>query len=281
MTKKSAEIVENVENNVTSLVSEFEFDTSLLGEEFNAVRVPRLPYGIIVNDNPCGIFISEKNAIKAGWSNLEGMIEHEFPSGAKEKGFLFSTARMAVLGNVAPYIRYKSSDENGDLKSTVVGSYEFDRDLLDKKTMEVVSEHLVIFVDESNNLLHSRPIRVRFKNVALWSFREAIEEFYMAMELCFAKLTNTQASGKTDKWRSLCVFAVEFKPEKEGEGSNRSWCMKVDKFSMPSLQNFGLLFLGAKHRKDVIWEFYDMNVGSLQTKALSAAPEQKMLRSAE
>jgi hypothetical protein len=278
MTKKPAEIVEN---NVTSLASEFEFDASLLGEEFNAVRVPRLPYGIVINDNPCGIFISEKNAIKAGWSNFEGMTEIDLASGAQEKGFLLSTARMAVLGNVPPYIRYKSSDENGDLKLTVVGSYEFDRDLLDKKTMEVVSEHLVIFVDKSNNLLHNRPIRIRFKNVALWSFRESIEEFYVAMELCFAKLTNTQASGKTDKWRSLCVFAVEFKPVKEGEGSNKSWCMKVENFSVPSLENFGSLFLGVKHRKDAVWECYDMNIGSLEAKALSTAPELHMLRSAE
>ncbi|MDQ2096745.1 MAG: DUF5895 domain-containing protein [Tychonema bourrellyi B0820] len=278
MTKKSPEIIEN---NVTPLASEFEFDPSLLGEEFNAMRVPRLPYGIVINDNPCGIFIPEKNAIKAGWSNLEGMTEIDLASGAKEKGLFFPAARIVILGNVAPYIRYKSADENGELKLTVVGSYEFDRDLLDKKTMEVVSEHLVMFVDKSNNLLHTRPIRIRFKNVALWSLREAIEEFYLVMEMCFAKLTNTRASGKNDKWRSLCVFDVEFKAVKEGEGSNRSWCMKVDKFSVPTLQNFGSLFLGTKQLKEAIWEAYDMNIGSLETQALSAAPEQRMLRSAE
>ncbi|MEG4803552.1 DUF5895 domain-containing protein [Microcoleus sp. ARI1-B5] len=276
MTKKSAEIAEN---NV-SIASEFEFDASLLSEEFNAVRVPRLPYAIVINDNPCGIFIPEKNAIKAGWNNLEDMTEIDLASGTKEKGWFLQNVRMAVLGNVPPYIRYKSSDDNGDLKSTVVGSYEFDRHLLDKKTMEVCSEHLVMFVDKSNNLLHNRPLRIRFKNVALWSLRDAIEEFYVAMELCFAKLTNTQASGKTDKWRSLCVFAAEFKPVKEGEGSNKSWCMKVGNYSVPSIENFGSLFLGVQHQKDAIWECYDMNIGSLEAKALPGS-DQKMLRSAE
>jgi hypothetical protein len=279
MTKKSTETVEIVEDN--ALASEFEFDPSLLAEEFNTMRVPRLPYGIVINDNPCGIFIPEKNAVKAGWKNIVGMTELTLASGTQENGLFFSIARIAILGNVAPYIRYKSADENGDLKLTVVGLYECDRNLLDKKTMEVVSEHLVMFVDQSNNLLHTRPIRIRFKNVALWSFREAIEEFYIAMEMCFAKLTGTRASGKSDKWRSLCVFDVEFKAVKEGEGTNKSWCMKVDKFTAPSVQNFCSLFLGMKHQKEAIWEAYDMNIGMLENHALSAASEHKMLRSAE
>ncbi|MEG4286385.1 DUF5895 domain-containing protein [Microcoleus sp. A006_D1] len=281
MTKKSvsSDAVEST-TSTESIASEFQFDPSLMGEEFNAVRIPRLPYGIVINDNPCGIFIPEKNAIKAGWTNLEGLTEIDLASGAKEKGLFFSTIRMAILGNVAPYIRYKNAEQNGDLAGTVVGSYEFDRTLLDKKTMEVVSEHLVMFVDESNNLLHTRPIRIRFKNVALWCLRESLEEFYTAIELVFAKLTQGKASGKNDKWRSLCVFCATFKAVKEGEGSNRSYCMKVESWVMPSIDNFGSMFLGMKAQKDAIWESYDMNIGSLEAKALSGS-SQALLRSAD
>jgi hypothetical protein len=287
MTKKTASTestvsTESTESTEFSVASEFLFDPSLMSEEFNAVRIPRLPYGIVINDNPCGIFIPEKNAIKAGWTNLESLTEFEFASGAKEKGLFFSTVRMAILGNVPPYIRYKTSDELGDMGGVYVGSYEFDRDLLDKKTMEVVSEHLVMFLDNSNNLLHTRPLRIRFKNVALWCLREALEEFYTAIELVFAKLTLTNASGKNDKWRSLCVFCATFKPVKEGESSNKSWCMKVDNWLMPSIDNFPSMFLGVKVMKDTIWESYDMNVGSLspKTKALPGS-NQLLLRSAE
>jgi len=280
MTKKSStESTQSTESTESSVTPEFLFDASLMSEEFNAVRVPRLPYGIVINDNPCGIFIPEKNAVKAGWTNLEGLVELDLPSGDKEKGLFFSTVRMAILGNVPPYIRYKNSDENADLSGIVVGSYEFDRQLLNKKTMEVVSEHLIMFVDESNNLLHTRPIRIRFKNVALWCLRESLEEFYTASELVFAKLTSGKASGKNDKWRSLCVFCATFKPVKEGEGSNKSYCMKVDNWLMPSIENFGSIFLGMKAQKDVVWESYDMNLGSLEAKALPRS-EQMLLRSA-
>ena len=285
MTNKTAKTSANTESTESTvsaelITSEFQFDPSLMGEEFNAIRIPRLPYAIVINDNPCGIFIPEKNAIKANWTNFEGLTEVELPSGTKEKGLFLSIVRMAVLGNVPPYIRYKNADELGDLAGTVVGSYELDRHLLDKKTMEVVSEHLVMFLDESNNLLHTRPLRIRFKNVALWSLREALEEFYIAIELTFAKLTQTNASGKNDKWRSLCVFAAEFKAVKEGEGSNKSWCCKVDSYLMPSIENFSSIFLGTKVHKEQIWECYDMNIGSLQPKALPGN-KQMLLRSAE
>jgi len=263
-----------------SIASEFQFDPSLMSEEFNAPRTPRLPYAIVINDNPCGIFIPEKNAVKAGWTNLDNLSELDLPSGVQEKGLFLSSVRMAVLGNVPPYIRYKNADKNGDLSGTVVGSYEFDRALYDKKTMEVVSEHLVMFVDEANKLLHTRPIRIRFKNVALWCLREALEEFYTAIELVFAKFTGGKASGKNDKWRSLCVFSATFKAVKEGEGSNRSYCMKVESWVMPSIDNFPLMFLGVKAQKDTIWESYDMNVGSFEVKVLPGS-NQALLRSAE
>lgn len=293
MTKKSqstesTEPTESTESTVSvmpeSIASEFVFDPSLMGEEFNAVRIPRLPYGIVINDNPCGIFIPEKNAVKAGWTNLEGLTEIELASGTKERGLFLSTVRMVILGNVPPYIRYKVSDKLGDISGVYVGSYEFDRDLLDKKTMEVVSEHLIMFLDENNNLLHTRPLRIRFKNVALWSLREALEEFYIAIELTFAKLTQTNASGKTDKWRSLCVFCATFKPVKEGEGSEKSWCCKIDNWLMPSIENFPSIFLGVKAMKDTIWESYDMNLGSLSPKTNNKAlpgSNQALLRSAE
>lgn len=288
MTKKSTESTESTESKVSEtsvfveeIASEFQFDPSLMSEEFNTPRTPRLPYAIVINDNPCGIFIPQKNAIKAGWVNIEDLKEVDF-SGRKEIGLLLSIVRMAILGNVPPYIRYKNADENGELSGTIVGVgfYDVDKPLLDKKTMEVVSEHLVMFLDNSNNLLHSRPIRVRFKNVSLWCLREALEEFYTTMETTFAKLADTTPSGKNDKWRSLCIFNCEFKPVKEGEGNNKSWCMKIDNWLMPSIDNFSSMFLGMKTQRSVVWESYDMNSASLESKALPGS-NQALLRSAD
>lgn len=82
------------------------------------------------------------------------------------------------------------------------------------------------------------------------------------MEVQFAQLTHTKASGKNDRWRALCVLEVEFKGVKQGEGSNRSYCCKIEQFTLPTQENFHTLFLGAVQKSAKIWESYDMNVGA-------------------
>jgi hypothetical protein len=77
------------------------------------------------------------------------------------------------------------------------------------------------------------PIVVRFKNVALWSFKSAREEFYRALEKTFADYFNVPFSGKNDRWRSLGVLEVEFKAVKEGEGKNKHDCCKTVAYTKP------------------------------------------------
>lgn len=272
--------VNDVTPNVQDFANEFEIDPELLLEEFNAPRMPRLPYGIVVNDNPAGLFVPEKNLAKAGWVGTPELTELDL-AGGKERGLFLTNARMAVLGSVTPYIRYKSSDELGDLALSAIGWYDENKHILDKKTMDAVSEHLVVFLSDRNELLHQRPIRIRFKNVALWSLKEALDEFYSAAELVFAKLTGLRASGKSDRWRSLCVFACEFKGFKEGEGSNKSYCCKVNSYTQPSLENFTTLFMGTKAQKAAIWELFDMNAGFAALIGVPEEPTKSALPSVE
>ncbi|MFB2970364.1 DUF5895 domain-containing protein [Aerosakkonema sp. BLCC-F183] len=247
-----------------SIASEFEIDPELLDEAFNAPRVPRLTYGIVINDNPAGLFIPEKNLSKAGWIGTPEITELDL-AGGKEKGVFFTKARLIVLGAIEPYIRYKNEsslkERGGDpsLALIAIGWYEENKHLLDKSIMDAVSEHLIMFLSESNELLHQRPIRIRFKNVALWSMREALDECYSSAELAFSKLTGLRASGKDDRWRSLVVFDCEFKGVKEGEGGNRSYCCKIEKYQQPTIENLPSLFLGTKVKKQLIWEIFDMN----------------------
>ncbi|MEG3899012.1 MULTISPECIES: DUF5895 domain-containing protein [unclassified Microcoleus] len=265
-----------------SVSSEFQFDLSIMGEEFNAPRIPRLPYGLVINDSPAGLFIPEKNAVKAGWIGLDAasLPEIELASGEKCKGEFLGSVRMVILGCMTPYIRYKTSDALGDMRGVFVGLYEDDRHKIDKKTMEVCSEYLILFLSPNNTLLHTRPIRIRFKNVALWSLLESLEDFYMTMEMTFAQLAKTKASSKNDRWRALCVFEAQFKGIKEGEGSNRSYCCKVDKFTLPTPENFQTLFLGAIGQYAKIWEAYDMNVGALQLSLPPSAKSKQFLLNA-
>ncbi|MEH2300786.1 DUF5895 domain-containing protein [Nostoc sp.] len=99
-------------------------------------------------------------------------------------GLLITQARLLVLAFVPEYIRYKSDVE--DCGGSFVGLYDEYKHNLDKKTMDVCSEHVLMFLDEDNQPLHTTPVVVRFKNVALWSFKSVREEFYRFLEKTFA-----------------------------------------------------------------------------------------------
>jgi len=74
---------------------------------------------------------------------------------------------------------------------------------------------------------------VRFKKVALWSFKSAREEFYRALEKTFADYFNVPFSGKNDRWQSFGVLEAEFKAVKEGEGKNKHDCYKTVVYTKP------------------------------------------------
>jgi hypothetical protein len=263
---------ENFEPEI-NVASEFEIDPELLDEEFNSPRVPRLTYGIVINDNPAGLFIPEKNLSKAGWIGTPELVELDL-AGGKEKGVFLTSARFIVLGRIEPYIRYKNEgslkEHGGDLSLALsaIGWYDENKHLLDKKIMDAVSEHLMMFLNDRNEFLHQRPIRIRFKNVALWSLKEALDECYSSAELAFSKFTGLRASGKNDRWRSLVVFQCTFKGIKEGEGSNKSYCCKIETYQQPTIENLQTLFLGSKDKKATVWELFDMNAAGFASRSI-------------
>jgi hypothetical protein len=251
--------------------AEFEIDSELLDESYNQTRRPLLPYGIVVNDKPAGILIPTDQLEKADWLTLPEEDELTTVSLTEDvTGLLITEARMLVLAHVPEYIRYKSDiDEVG---GTVVGLYDEYRNAFDKKTMDACSEHALVFLDENNQPLHTTAIVVRFKNVALWSFKSAREDYYRQLEKAFAEFTGRKYSGKNDKWRSLGVLEVTFKAAKEGEGSNKSWCCKTENITTPTKDNFSQLFLGTSTDRAMIWGVHDAIAGFTETQSLPALP---------
>ncbi len=250
----------------------FEIDPELFHDSHNQVRRPQLPYGIVVNDKPAGILIPVDQLDKAGWIHLPTDEElHTVELTEEVTGLLITEARVLVLAFVPEYIRYKNDIE--DLGNTVVGLYDEYRHAFDKKTMDACSEHAIVFLDGDNQPLHSTPIVVRFKNVALWSFKSAREVFYRKLERTFADYTGQRYSGKSDKWRSLGVLEVTFKAVKEGEGNNKSWCCKTEAIAAPTIDNLPRLFLGAPATKALIWGIHDNIAGFTEPQALPAEPD--------
>lgn len=269
---------------------DYEIDPELFESKYNQTRKPSLPYGIIINDQPAGILIPTDQLIKSEW--LEMPAEEELTTielTEQVTGLLITKTRMLVLAFVPEYIRYKPSEENGERAGTFVGIYEDCRHLLDKKKMDVCSEHALIFLNAKHKPLHQIPLVVRFKNVSLWSFKSAREEFYRALEKVFSDYCKQQGreieySGKNDKWRSLGVLNLEFKGLREGEGKNKSYCCKTYKITKPTLANFSKLFLEQPRKKEQIWQFHDTIAGFIEAEesqlpalAAGAEPEVSVL----
>ena len=250
---------------------EFEIDPELLNDNYNQVRKPLLPYGIVVNDKPAGLLIPEDQLEKAGW--LEMPEEDDLTTVTLTEdvtGLLITEGRLLVLGFAPEYIRYKSDVE--DVGGSLFGLYDDYKQSLDKRTMDVCSEHAIIFLDDKNKPLHTTPVVVRFKNVALWSFKSVREEFYRSLEKTFADYFQVPFSGKSDKWRSLGVLEVEFRAIKEGEGKNKHNCCKTVAYTKPTVENFPQLYLGKPAAKSLIWQQHDAIAGFNEPQSLPALP---------
>lgn len=258
--------------------SKFDIDPELLDETYNQVRRPILPYAIVINDNPAGIIIPEEQLEKANWIVMPEEDELTTVTITDDITGLFITeARVLVLGFVPEYIRYKT--DIPDVGNTIVGPYEEYRQSFDKKKMDAVSEHALLFLDENNRPLHSTPIVARFKNVALWSFKAARDEFYRLLEKTFSEYFGVPFSGKNDKWRSLGVIACKFKAVREGEGKNKHFCCKTVSYIKPTTDNLPQLYLGRPKDKSTIWNLHDNIAGFTEAPALpaTAEPEVKVL----
>ncbi|MBN3957886.1 DUF5895 domain-containing protein [Nostoc sp. NMS8] len=248
-----------------------DIDPELLSDSYNQVRRPLLPYGIVVNDKPAGLLIPEDQLEKAGWLDMPQEDDLTIVTLTEDvTGLLITQARLLVLAFVPEYIRYKSDVE--DLGGSFVGLYDEYKHNLDKKTMDVCSEHALVFLDEDNQPLHTTPVVVRFKNVALWSFKSVREEFYRSLEKTFADYFQVPFSGKNDRWRSLGVLSVEFKAVKEGEGKNKHDCCKTVDYTKPTVENLSQFYLGQPTAKALIWQQHDAIAGFNEPQSLPALP---------
>jgi hypothetical protein len=242
--------------------SPIQIDRELLDSKYNELRRPSLPYGIIVNDKPAGILIPAEQLEKAEWMQIPTPEELTTVELTEEvSGLLLSKCRLLVLAYVPEYVRWKDLEENGDKIGSFIATYDQYRQRLDKKTQEVCSENALLFLDSHNRPLHKVPVVVRFKNVALWSFKSAREKYYQALEKVFAEYCQVEYSGKNDRWRSLGVLNLEFRAIKEGEGRNQHYCCKTYKISTPTLENFSKLFLGSSRNKKQIWQLHESIAG--------------------
>ena len=244
---------------------ELVIDPELLSDEFNQTHRPRLPNGVVINDKPAGLFLPLAQLEQAEWKTLPDADELTSTEiTGEEIGLFLTEARLLVLTFVPTYIRYKSDT---GATGQVIGRYEDHRAKLDKKLMDVVSEHAIVFLDDANQPLHDIPFTIRFKNVALWSFIELREKAYRQLEKAVSQVTHRRYQGKNQQWRSLGVLHVGFKAQKEGEARNKSDCCKSELLTPITVDNLSQMFLASTEAKETIWDFHALIAGFDETPA--------------
>jgi hypothetical protein len=242
-----------------------DLDPEILDTNHNQVRRPILPYATVLNDKvDYGIFIEPSQLKEAGWiPPVDSLKLRKVSIGDKEaQGLLLQKVDMVVLGATERYIRHKAKEVlatagvNPALALSYIAPYETNRELLDKKTMEVCSEYVLVFM-KNKQPLHTTPFVVRFRSVALWSLLSALDKYYTKVEKVFAKLTNQKFSPKSDRWRALVIAPITFKAEREGEGSNKSYCCKTVITAEVTPETLATLIMTSTTEKDLIWELHD------------------------
>ena len=273
-----------------STAPSFDIDISdFLNPGFNTIREKSFPTATLINGTDIvaqgvGFFVNKKNLISAGWKVIDEskFVEADFPGNPeKDYGYIFTKVNMAIIASTPVYLRFKTDpDKAGDMAGTLIGWIDSFPDFYqaNKDKVDACCDRLIILLDESNQPLHKTPIKVRFRNVALWSSLPILAQFYESAEAAFTEYAlekgfPTPNAAKDDKWRAAIAFKCTFFPEKVGTGSNKSQCCKIKEWVMPTKDNIKDWLLFQPELKALIWKEYDLNAVSFAApKALPPLP---------
>ena len=249
------------------------------GEELNGTpENEQYPYGIVVHGKKSGLLIPETQLAKAGWRNGQPEIQKIEPQGWEEPetGLFLQNVRWVLLAKVPPYLRYKKGTSAEGEFIAFYKNQKYDRD-----SIEVASEHLFIFLDAENVPLHAVPIRIRFRNSALWNFLAEYRKFRFSAETAFSEFMGTKYRSKNQKWLSLCIFDFAIEGVKKGQESSKSaYCWNIASYERPQPNNIGDWFLGCDRYKEIrqfVWELQNIAEESLlppKVETIKALPAQ-------
>jgi hypothetical protein len=246
-------------------------DPRLFDPQHDRYRQSQFSYGIVVNENPAGIFIPLDQLEAVEWKQIPSKLDTYTPGSETIQGVLLTRARCLVFYTSPSYLTIKQRQKG---ESGVIGLFEDMQASYDKTIHSRCEDYYCVFLDQDNAPLHdpNRPLKINFKNVSRASLSTSLRDYYRGAESLFAKMfssklkqsTPDRLTGKSDQWRACLVVEVAFKAEKVGEGSNRSWCCKVDEITKLTPQNFRRLFMGSASSVDLITEVYTDQISGLK-----------------
>ncbi len=211
-----------------------------------------LPTVIVLNDQlNCGYFIPLGTMAKCGWINFdeEQLISHTFRSGTTELGILIKSPRMLVCPKTDLYQFDARASEEQQTK-VIVGLYN--AELKDDPNIKNERLYLVFFLDESNNPLHSTPLKYAARGVNGTTFELERRAFKMEMEACHAITNQVPAKPKNDLFHSLSIFCFTTKAELAGD-KQKAWVCRIVGHEKPSTENWKNYFIGYSSLKEYAW----------------------------
>ncbi len=211
-----------------------------------------LPTVIVLNDQlNCGYFIPLGTMAKCGWINFdeEQLISHTFRSGNTEIGILIKNPRMLVCPKTDLYQFDAKASEEQQTK-VIVGLYN--AELKDNPNIKNERLYLVFFLDESNNPLHSTPLKYAARGINGTTFELERRAFKMEMEACHAITNQVPAKPKNDMFHSLSVFCFTTEAELAGD-KQKAWVCRIVGHEKPSTENWKNYFVGYSSLKEYAW----------------------------
>lgn len=257
----------------------------LADPSLNCQRQRDYPYASILNGQTSGIFIDEKNLAACCWKeNVLDKLTELQPNEDKFLALVLTKVNIAILATTPKYLRFKTAknenipaEQSGQLIGLLQDYQDFYKE--NKGIVDVCEDRLVLFLDDKKQPLHTKPLRIRWKNVALWVINPVLKDFWETAELAFANYVGEELSSKGDKWRSLCILKAEFFGEKTGKPGAMNFCCKVKNWIRPTVENIEEWLIYERELKKLVWGEFNMSTGFLGTTAIlfAAVPSQYAL----
>lgn len=215
------------------------------GDEYSAGS-NSLPFLQVVHHrevNYSGFFLAEDNAAAVGFNPDQDWSTHEAHLGSdRVPGFRSLSARIVVVRRT-PLLMFHRNEK------TFLGS--FDRNFYEtqKESILLKCRYLIYLASKDKKLLHTYPLQFTTKGSLSGSFGQSLAQYREAMNQAYG-------SKRGDRFFALCVFPVSLTPVLKGQ-KNKSYVCTVDKFGLPTSDNWQNFFLGYTDAKEKLLQDFE------------------------
>lgn len=240
-------------------------DYSKYMKEAYAEEVKVQPYAQFLHSsslNDAGFFISANFKDDIGFKpELGGCVPHKHKTGSGEtiEGFLIShPPRLIVVRETELYM---IKDETNEVFSFNKQFKDKEEDLAGRKIYTPAKKYLFFFLNQSNELLHTIPVKWTAKGTAGTTFNKALSVFRKEMDQCLQELTGVARKRGNKRLNAFKLAHVFLKPEQMTlQNKTKKWITTISGIASPSTESFSEYFV-----PDISKELEDMVIDAFES----------------